>query len=87
MMASLAKAPTEFLCNESLKRFGYNLNLLMCCFYTLQPVRPGKCLMRLIFVATRYEMQDLHVAETLPQMVALSETYIQIYEQQQGGGQ
>lgn len=34
-----------------------------------------------------YEMQDLHVAETLPQMVALSETYMQIYEQQQGGYQ
>nr|XP_043634910.1 U4/U6.U5 tri-snRNP-associated protein 2-like [Erigeron canadensis] len=32
-----------------------------------------------------YEMQDLHVAETLPQMVALSETYMQIYEQQQLG--
>ncbi|CAI9109179.1 OLC1v1008953C1 [Oldenlandia corymbosa var. corymbosa] len=31
----------------------------------------------------RYEMQDLHVSETLPQMVALSETYMQIYEQQQ----
>jgi U4/U6.U5 tri-snRNP-associated protein 2 len=31
----------------------------------------------------RYEMQDLHVDETLPQMVALSETYMQIYEQQQ----
>lgn len=30
-----------------------------------------------------YEMQDLHVSETLPQMVALSETYMQIYEQQQ----
>eukprot|EP00252_Welwitschia_mirabilis_P002573 TRINITY_DN12523_c0_g1_i1.p1 TRINITY_DN12523_c0_g1~~TRINITY_DN12523_c0_g1_i1.p1 ORF type:complete len:544 (-),score=111.36 TRINITY_DN12523_c0_g1_i1:65-1696(-) len=29
-----------------------------------------------------YEMQDLHVAETLPQMVALSEAYMQIYEQQ-----
>ncbi|KAL2653017.1 hypothetical protein R1flu_021145 [Riccia fluitans] len=28
-----------------------------------------------------YEMQDLHVAETLPQMVALSEAYMQIYEQ------
>lgn len=26
-------------------------------------------------------MQDLHVTETLPQMVALSETYMQIYEQ------
>lgn len=31
-----------------------------------------------------YEMQDLHVQETLPQMVALSEAYIQIYEQQDG---
>ncbi|KAJ0046694.1 hypothetical protein Pint_05351 [Pistacia integerrima] len=30
-----------------------------------------------------YEMQDLHVSETLPQMVALSEAYMQIYEQQQ----
>ncbi|KAG8387673.1 hypothetical protein BUALT_Bualt02G0045800 [Buddleja alternifolia] len=30
-----------------------------------------------------YEMQDLHVSETLPQTVALSEAYIQIYEQQQ----
>lgn len=27
-------------------------------------------------------MQDLHVTETLPQMVALSETYMQIYELQ-----
>jgi hypothetical protein len=31
----------------------------------------------------RYEMQDLHVSETLPHLVALSETYMQIYEQQQ----
>lgn len=30
-----------------------------------------------------YEMQDLHVIETLPQMVALSEAYMQIYEQQE----
>ncbi|KAL8096943.1 hypothetical protein AgCh_030140 [Apium graveolens] len=30
-----------------------------------------------------YEMQDLHVSETLPQMVALSETYVKIYEQQE----
>ncbi|CAN4081803.1 unnamed protein product [Withania somnifera] len=30
-----------------------------------------------------YEMQGLHVSETLPQMVALSETYMQIYEQYQ----
>ncbi|KAM7530707.1 hypothetical protein LguiB_034117 [Lonicera macranthoides] len=29
-----------------------------------------------------YEMQDLRVSETLPQMVALSEAYTQIYEQQ-----
>jgi len=28
-------------------------------------------------------MQDLHVSETLPHLVALSETYMQIYEQQQ----
>lgn len=30
-----------------------------------------------------YEVQDLHVSETLPQMVALSEAYMQVYEQQQ----
>ncbi|WJX11848.1 hypothetical protein P8452_02411 [Trifolium repens] len=30
-----------------------------------------------------YEMQDLHVSETLPHLVALSEAYMQIYEQQQ----
>ena len=35
------------------------------------------------FYIFRYEMQDLHVSETLPQMVALSETYMQIYEQHQ----
>eukprot|EP00245_Coleochaete_scutata_P003259 TRINITY_DN1475_c2_g2_i1.p2 TRINITY_DN1475_c2_g2~~TRINITY_DN1475_c2_g2_i1.p2 ORF type:complete len:165 (-),score=33.56 TRINITY_DN1475_c2_g2_i1:76-540(-) len=29
-----------------------------------------------------YELQDLHVADTLPQMVALSEAYMQIYELQ-----
>ena len=34
-----------------------------------------------ILVTYRYEMQDLHVTETLPQMVALSEAYMQIYEQ------
>ncbi|CAH9077132.1 unnamed protein product [Cuscuta epithymum] len=30
-----------------------------------------------------FEMQDLHVTETLSHMVALSEAYLQIYEQQQ----
>ena len=44
-----------------------------------------------------YELQDLRVSEVLPQMVALSEAYLQVYElkqqqgqqgqgQQQGGG-
>ena len=27
-----------------------------------------------------YEVQDLRVTEVLPQMVALSETYLQVYE-------
>lgn len=27
-----------------------------------------------------YEMQDLHVTEILPQMITLTESYIQIYE-------
>ena len=40
---------------------------------------PGKSFENLFYV--RYEMQDLHVTETLPQMVALSEAYMQIYEQ------
>ncbi|KAJ0602432.1 putative ubiquitinyl hydrolase 1 [Helianthus annuus] len=30
-----------------------------------------------------YEMQDLHVAETLPEIVGVSEAYMQIYEKQQ----
>ncbi|KAK3218897.1 hypothetical protein Dsin_012867 [Dipteronia sinensis] len=30
-----------------------------------------------------YEIHDLHVSETLPQMVALSEAYMQIYKRQQ----
>eukprot|EP00271_Cylindrocystis_brebissonii_P013304 TRINITY_DN33042_c0_g1_i1.p1 TRINITY_DN33042_c0_g1~~TRINITY_DN33042_c0_g1_i1.p1 ORF type:complete len:562 (-),score=128.76 TRINITY_DN33042_c0_g1_i1:329-2014(-) len=47
--------------------------------------KPGEGLHR-VFVQRKseeawYEMQDLHVAETLPQMVALSEAYMQIYEQ------
>ena len=33
---------------------------------------------------TRYEMQDLSVTEVLPQQVALSECYIQIYERSKG---
>lgn len=33
-----------------------------------------------------YEVQDLRVTEVLPQMVALSETYLQVYELQQGQG-
>lgn len=31
-----------------------------------------------------YEMQDLHVTNILPQMITLTEAYIQIYEQQSG---
>jgi U4/U6.U5 tri-snRNP-associated protein 2 len=27
-----------------------------------------------------YEVQDLRVSDVLPQMVALSETYLQVYE-------
>lgn len=30
-----------------------------------------------------YEVQDLSVVEVLPQMVALSETYLQVYERRQ----
>ncbi|XP_047163087.1 U4/U6.U5 tri-snRNP-associated protein 2-like [Vigna umbellata] len=48
--------------------------------------KPGEGLYR-VFVQRKseelwYEMQDLHVSETLPHLVALSETYMQIYEQQ-----
>eukprot|EP00850_Spirogloea_muscicola_P004648 SM000020S05998 [mRNA] locus=s20:376993:380211:+ [translate_table: standard] len=49
--------------------------------------KPGEGFYR-VFVQRKseeawYEMQDLHVVETLPQMVALSETYVQIYELQE----
>ncbi len=30
-----------------------------------------------------YEVQDLRVTDVLPQMVALSETYLQVYELKQ----
>jgi hypothetical protein len=30
----------------------------------------------------RYEMQDLHVEETLPQLIGLSESYMMVYERQ-----
>jgi U4/U6.U5 tri-snRNP-associated protein 2 len=30
-----------------------------------------------------YEMENLHVTETMPQLVAVSEAYVQIYELQQ----
>ncbi|XP_057830466.1 uncharacterized protein LOC131041409 isoform X3 [Cryptomeria japonica] len=54
---------------------------------TVHDGKPGEGSYR-VFVQRKseegwYEMQDLHVAETLPQMVALSEAYTQIYEQQQ----
>ena len=29
-----------------------------------------------------YEIQDLHVEETLPQLIALSESYLVMYERQ-----
>ncbi|KAL1353355.1 hypothetical protein HN51_017315 [Arachis hypogaea] len=49
--------------------------------------KPGEGFYR-VFVQRKseelwYEMQDLHVSETLPHLVALSEAYMQIYEQQQ----
>ncbi|XP_027363959.1 U4/U6.U5 tri-snRNP-associated protein 2-like [Abrus precatorius] len=48
--------------------------------------KPGEGFYR-VFVQRKseelwYEMQDLHVSETLPHLVALSEAYTQIYEQQ-----
>lgn len=33
---------------------------------------------------TRYEVQDLHVQETMPQLIGLSESYIIIYERKRG---
>jgi hypothetical protein len=35
-------------------------------------------------VACRYEVQDLTVIDILPQMVALSESYFQVYELRRG---
>ena len=32
----------------------------------------------------RYEVQDLHVQETMPQLIGLSESYIIIYERKRG---
>ena len=37
-------------------------------------------------VVCRYEVQDLRVIDILPQMVALSESYFQVYELKRGAG-
>ena len=34
----------------------------------------------LYFLYPRFELQDLHVTETMPQLIGLSEAYILIYE-------
>lgn len=54
---------------------------------TVHDGRPGEGSYR-VFVQQKsedlwYQVQDLHVSETLTHMVALSEAYMQIYEQQQ----
>ncbi|CAH2050619.1 unnamed protein product [Thlaspi arvense] len=45
--------------------------------------KPGEGSYRVFCAAEVRRALDLHVSETLPQMVALSEAYMQIYEQQQ----
>lgn len=40
-------------------------------------------LLFILLVCFRYEMQDLHVTSILPQMITLTEAYIQIYELKQ----
>ncbi|XP_073110662.1 uncharacterized protein [Elaeis guineensis] len=44
--------------------------------------KPGEGSYRVFVQRKSEELLDLHVTETLPQMVALSVTYMQIYEQQ-----
>lgn len=76
MMASQGRDTIGFLCSGSQRSYGkkvksiVNFFLAFLIFWSLKT-----------FFTIRYEMQDLHVTETLPQMVALSETYMQIYEQ------
>jgi hypothetical protein len=33
-----------------------------------------------------YELHDLHVSETMPQMIGVSQAYFMIYKRQEGGG-
>ena len=84
MMVSQAKDPTGYLYNGSWKSYGESkcrvlvfINMIANATVILK-FNWSVCHL----LCLRYEMQDLHVSETLPKMVALSETYMQIYEQQ-----
>ena len=80
---------SESLCSASHKSYGKLFSPLqnLSAFYYLHSNNYIRIkmlnLMRLMSISFRYEMQDLHVAETLPQMVELSEAYMQIYELQE----
>ncbi|RWW47601.1 hypothetical protein BHE74_00046388 [Ensete ventricosum] len=83
------KDVTEFLCSVNRKNSGTFVIEVQCfsvvCMHADHCVPFGivACMHADHCVPFRYEMQDLHVTETLPQMVALSEAYMQIYEQQE----
>ena len=48
---------------------------------THSPPPPSTAVLQCVQVEDQwYEVQDLRVGEVLPQMVALSETYLQVYE-------
>jgi hypothetical protein len=78
-MANQVKDATEYLCSGNLKKRGMcSLSHSFHVYFQASGWNPVNHLRNLLL---RYEMQDLHVTETLPQMVALSEAYMQIYEQ------
>ena len=78
MMANQAKDATEYLYSGNQKRLGTFLSSIETELFFWVSVTS---IYSFGILLLRYEMQDLHVTETLPQMVALSETYMQIYEQ------
>lgn len=81
MMVNLVKVPIGYLYRESPKNYG---NYILIDVYNLNNYAMQNYIgLKHGIQCCRYEMQDLHVSETLPQMVALSEAYMQIYEQHQ----
>ena len=74
---------SEFLSNDNSKKSPATYNLLANIIHEGDPqAGKGSYRMHILHRGTGkwFEMQDLHVTEILPQMITLSESYIQVWE-------